>query len=104
MRASDLCPSPHLEAADLDGKDVPVTIRDVAFDEVGEERATKGCVFFEEFSRSMVLNRTNLKRLIAMHGNDTDGWVGQRITLYPSETDFAGRTVPCIRVREKAPK
>jgi len=104
MQANDLCPSPHLEAADLDGKDVTVTIRDVDFHEVGEEKATKGVLFFEEFTRAMVLNRTNLKRIIALHGNDTDRWTGKKITLYESETDFGGRTVPCIRVREKAPK
>jgi hypothetical protein len=59
---------------------------------------------FQEFDRGMVINRTNLKRIIAMYGNETDTWVGKRITLYESETDFNGRTVPCIRVREKKPE
>lgn len=104
MQANDLCPSPHLECADLNGQDVTVTIRDVDFHEVGEEKATKGVVYFQEYKRAMVLNRTNLKRIIAIYGNDTDEWPGKRITLYPSETDFGGRTVPCIRIREKAPK
>jgi hypothetical protein len=58
-------------------------------------------VLFEELPRGLVLNRTNLKRIVAHHGNDADTWPGKQITLYPSETDFAGRTVPCIRVREK---
>ena len=32
----------------------------------------------------------------------SDAWdLGEKITLYASETDFGGRTVPCIRVREK---
>lgn len=100
MRASELCPPPHLEAADFSG-DTEVTIAGVAFSEVGEEKQTKGVLKFAEYSRSMVLNRTNLKRIIAQHGNETDSWVGKKITLYPSETDFAGKTVDCIRVREK---
>ena len=100
MKATDLCPSPHIEASELDG-DTPVTIAKVGFSEVGEEKVEKGVVFFEEFTRGMVLNRTNLKRIIDHHGNDTDAWVGKKITLYPSETDFGGRTVPCIRVRQK---
>ena len=77
---------------------------DVDFHEVGEEKQEKGVIYYEEFSRAMVLNRTNLKRIVGIYGNDTDEWTGKQISLYPSETDFGGRTVPCIRVREKAPK
>ncbi|MBN1851105.1 MAG: hypothetical protein JW829_00215 [Pirellulales bacterium] len=101
MRATDLCPSPHMEAADLGDKDVKVTIQGVSFDEVGEEKKTKGIIHFEEFDRGFVVNRTNLKRIMALHGPETNEWIGKKITLYPSETDFAGKTVPCIRVREK---
>jgi len=101
MKATELCPSPHIEAAELDG-DMPVTIAAVDFAEVGEEKVRKGVVFFAEFKgRGMVLNRTNLKRIIELHGNETDQWTGKQITLYPSETDFQGRTVDCIRVRQK---
>lgn len=100
MEATRLCPSPHIEAAELKG-DTIVTIKSVRFAEVGEEKVTKGVIDFEEFDRGMVLNRTNLKRIIAHHGNDTEGWLGKKVTLYPSETDYGGRTVPCLRIREK---
>ena len=33
-------------------------------------------------------------------GNETNAWTGKPVTLYRSETDFAGKTVPCIRVKE----
>jgi len=98
MRANDLCPPPHLEAADLDG-DTEVTVKSVGHAEVGEEKAKKGIILFKEFPRSMVVNRTNLRRIATQHGEETDKWVGKTVTLFPSETDFAGRTVPCIRVR-----
>lgn len=100
MKASELCPSPNMEAAELSG-DTVVTIKSVGFKQVGEDKITKGYVQFEEFDRPMILNRTNLKRVIAHHGNETDKWVGKQLTLYPSETDYAGKTVPCIRVRER---
>ncbi len=100
MKANELCPSPNLEAADFAG-DTVVTIKSVAFKEVGDEKVNKGVVYFEELPRGLVLNRTNLKRIISQHGNDTDKWTGKKITLYPSETDFGGKTVDCIRVREK---
>ena len=72
MKANELCPPPHLEAADLEGKDQTVVIERVGFGEVGEEKQKKGLIFFEGVTRGMVLNRTNLKRCIALHGNETD--------------------------------
>lgn len=101
MKANELCPPPHLEAADLDDGDLGVVIEKVGFAKVGEEQVEKGVVYFRGLSRGLVLNRTNLRRIIAQHGNDTDQWIGKVITLYPSETDMMGRTVPCIRVREQ---
>ena len=100
MDATKLCPAPHIEAAELAG-DTEVTITDVSISIVGSEQVEKGVIHFKEFDRGMVLNRTNLKRIIAWHGNETDKWKGKTLTLYPSETDFGGKTVPCIRVREK---
>jgi hypothetical protein len=100
MRANELCPPPHLTASDLTG-DTPVTIKGVSIAEIGEDKEKRGVVHFEEFPRGLVLNRTNLKRIIGLHGGETDEWVGKKITLYPSETDFGGRSVECIRVREK---
>lgn len=100
MRANDLCPSPHLEAGDFP-KDTVVTIKSHDFKEVGEEKVTKGVIYFEEYKRGMVINRTNLKRIIAWHGDETTAWIGKQITLYPSETEYKGQTVDCIRVRAK---
>lgn len=101
MRATELCPPPHLEAADFANGDTVVTIRGVEMKEVGDEKVVKGVVYLEEFTRGLVLNRTNLKRIIGHHGNETNAWIGKTITLYPSETDFGGKSVECIRVREK---
>jgi hypothetical protein len=100
VHANELCPPPHLEAADLNGAERVVTIKGVGFGEVGEDRERKGVLHLAEFPRAMVVNRTNLRRIIAAHGAETDEWLGKEITLYPSETDFGGKTVPCIRVRE----
>lgn len=100
MKANEVCPSPHLEAADFPA-DTEVTIKAVNFAEVGAEKVKKGVLYFEELPRGMVVNRTNLKRIIAWHGNETDDWVGKKITLYASETEYNGDTVDCIRVRQK---
>ena len=99
MNANELCPPPHLAASDIEGETL-VTIKGVAFAEVGEERTKKGIVIFEEYTRGLIVNRTNLKRIAAIHGGQTDGWVGKTIKLFATETEFGGHTVPCIRVRE----
>ena len=109
MRASDLTPSKYLEAANIGddvGSEVVVTIKDIGFCEVGndEDKSIKGSLYFEEFKKWMVLNRTNGKRLQLLLGGETDDWKGKRITLYRSEADFQGTVRPCIRVRDKLPK
>lgn len=101
MKAIDLAPPKHLDAADLEGKEVEVTVEHAHYTEVGENKETKGAVKFKEFPRSMVINRTNIKRLIAHLGDDTDQWIGKTVKIYPTETDLKGKTVPCLRVREK---
>ena len=103
MHVNKLCPPAHLEAADLCGKDVVVTIKSFAQHLVGAKQETKGVVFFEEFDRALVINRTNSGRIAKLYGVDTDKWVGKKVILYESEASFAGNVVPCIRVREKVP-
>jgi len=100
MNANLLCPSPHISAEELEG-DTVVTIKRCSFEEVGTEQVDKAVVHFDEFDRGFVLNKTNVGRIIALHGNQTEDWKGKQITLYASETDFNGKVVPCIRVREK---
>ncbi len=104
MDVNEICPAPHLEAADLKGAEQVVTIKSFSGNvEVGAERVQRTVVFFEEYKRGLVLNRTNTKRLISkFHGvADTDGMIGKTITLYPSEADFNGDTVPCIRIKKE---
>lgn len=106
MRVSELCPSPHIEAAELGdnlGDSKVVTIRGVDIKEVGEEKAKKGVIYFEEFTRGMVVNRTNSQTIAGMYGGETDEWIGEKITLYRSETPYKGKIVPCIRVRDAVP-
>lgn len=102
MRSTDLCPPPHLTAGDLSG-DTVVTIKSFDRKEVGEEKEERGVIYFEEFKRGMVVNRTNLKRIEDLLGkaDDVTEWVGKKLTLYPTETAFKGKDVPCIRVRPK---
>jgi hypothetical protein len=106
MRVTDLCPSPHLEALDLGdeiGAAVVVTVTRVEKKEVGSEKVVKGVVYFTEYERGLVLNKTNSRTIASIYGSDTDDWIGQKITIYRSETSFQNKVVPCIRVRDAKP-
>lgn len=105
MKASELCPSPNLQALDIGtdlGDSLNVTIKGFDAAEVGKEKKLKSRLFVEEFNRPLVLNRTNVNALIGLYGNDTADWIGERFNLYVSETTMDGDTVRCLRVR--APK
>jgi hypothetical protein len=103
MNIKQAFPSKFLKAADLDGDRV-LTIRSVAIEDVGTDRTEeKPVVSFQEIERRLVLNRTNADTIADLYGADTDDWAGRQIILTPSETDFAGKRVPCIRIRTRAP-
>ncbi|WP_428938858.1 hypothetical protein [Fontivita pretiosa] len=103
MNIKQAFPSKFLKAADLDGDRV-LTIRSVAIEDVGTDRTEeKPVVSFQEIEQRLVLNRTNADTIADLYGADTDEWAGRQIILTPSETDFAGKRVPCIRIRTRAP-
>jgi len=114
MRAELLCPSLYLRAADLDGRDVTLTIRDAVLEQItrqGGQRETKGVLYFAETERKareqgvpekrMVLNKTNLLSIIALHGHDTEAWKGKKITLYTARVAFGREQTDAIRIRSR---
>lgn len=98
MNIDQAFPTKFLSAADLQGRDITVTINAVQIEDVGTGD-TKPVVYFQGAQKGLVLNKTNAHRIAEMYGKETEGWRGQSITLYPSETDYQGKTVPCIRIR-----
>lgn len=100
-----LFPSNYISAADLDGKDTVVRIKTITpSEEVGQKKDKRPIVHFYNWPKGMVLNKTNAKRIAKLYGSDTDAWIDEYITLYPSECDFGDETVPCVRVRDSVPR
>lgn len=111
-----LFPTEYLAAPDLRGKDVDLTISSVTAEMLksanGEEK--KGVIYFRELhqhaektgekEKRLVLNKTNMKTIAAMHGYEGNEWAGKRITLFPTTCSAFGETVDCIRVRPTEPK
>ncbi len=97
-------PSQYLKAADLQGREVTVTIVKVGFEAVGREREMKAILYFAGKTKGVVLNRTNARKIVEIAGSAlTEDWTGTQIKLFPTETEFGGETVDCIRVKAVGP-
>lgn len=103
MNVRSMFPSKFVAAHDLAGQDVNVVVSAIKVEPVGSDEEMRPVLYFQGFVKGMVLNRTNAKRIEQMYGGETDSWVGRPVTLYPSETEYGGETVPCIRVRQAPP-
>ena len=98
----------YLYAFDLCGRDVTVTIASVKAatvkDSEGKDQK-KPIIHFAEGreKRGLVLCKTNGATIAALYGNNTDKWIGKRISLFPTTTSAFGKVVECIRIRPMAP-
>jgi len=97
MQIGNAFPSQYLKAADLNNRQIAVTIDRIEMEEVGDGR--KPVVYFQNKEKGLVLNKTNAETIAAIYGQETDDWGGGEIILYPTETDFQGKRVPAIRIR-----
>lgn len=94
----------YVYAFDLQGKDTVVTIERVTagtLTALGGRKSKKPLCYFKGKQKPLAMNATNCKTVAALFGNDTEGWVGKSITLYPTTTEMAGDVVDCIRIRPK---
>lgn len=106
MKISQVFPTKYVAAADLNGKDVTLTIKGVRLEEMvthKDEKVKKPVVWFEKASKGFVLNVTNAKVIAALHGDETDDWTGKRITIYATKVRAFGQMQDAIRVREWIP-
>lgn len=96
----------YVYAYDLDGKEATVTIVKVEGRELasaGGKKNKKPVVFFKGKEKGLAINATNGKTIASMYGKNVEGWVGKRITIFPTTTSMAGDTVECIRVKPVIP-
>jgi hypothetical protein len=94
-------------AYDLQGRDVTVTIRKVVAGTLvgkGGKSNKKPVLYFEGKEKGLGLNITNARIIASIYGSfKSEDWLGKRITLYPTTTQFGSETMDCIRVRPKKP-
>lgn len=105
MNINDAFPSTYLKAEDLRGQRVAVQIGSVKMEEVGQghDQEEKPVVYFNGKDRGLVLNKTNATTIASLYGSDTEQWRNNWITLFPTQTDFQGKQVACLRVEMQPP-
>ena len=101
--------SNFIYAYDLKGKEAVLTIARVEAQKLrgsDGKAQKKPVVWFKEIAdgRGLALCKTNARIIAALYGTETDKWVGQALTLYPTQIEAFGGTVDAIRIRPVAPK
>ena len=86
MKVGAMFPSNYIRAADLQDRQITVTIDRVMMEDIGSDH--KPVVYFQGKEKGLVLNKTNTTAIAHGYGDDTDDWTGAEIIIYPSTTDF----------------
>ncbi len=98
MNINDQFPSKFLKAADLNGSQIVVTIKDCIVESIGEDK--RPVLYFAGKEKGVVMNKTNATNVSEAYGPDTDEWTGKKVVLYTAYVDFQGRSVESIRIRK----
>jgi hypothetical protein len=113
MKTNDAFPSKYLksEEALFDDGEVIATIKDVVKETMrggqnsGNKEQDKPVMYFRELAKGLVVNKTNWGICEKMFGSDeSDDWIGNKVTLTVIETVAYGEAVKSIRISEKKPK
>ena len=97
MKMSEEFPSKYLKAADLQGREVRVTMQNVEREQLGDDN--KPVVYFKGKEKGLYLNKTNATTISNAYGDDTEDWFDQPLILFSVMVDFQGKVGPAIRCR-----
>lgn len=104
-KLSEMLPSRFLKKDDVPSP-MLVTIGDIEQVNVapqGQPEEKKWSMTFPELDKPLVLNSTNMTIIGQVYGDDTDGWIGNKIVIYHDpNVSFGGKLVGGLRLR--APK
>jgi len=100
MLASSYDQSKFFRAEDVE-QEKTLKIKGVTEEMVGQgaDQSTKLVVWFTNSKKGLALNRTNNRTIRGAYGDDTAGWTGKLVVVFPTQADFRGRQVGALRVR-----
>ena len=110
MAISKLFPSKYLKHGDIDDGEI-ATIKEVVVETVGREREDKPVIYFDEYTKGVILNKTNADAVAAVFGDEEDFWSGHKLQLVtvPSKTPAGAATTsicmkPIVEKKKAAAK
>lgn len=107
MKRDEALGSKNFKSDDLLQGDFTLLIDEVTQEGFKQEdgyMAKKLVLTFRGTDKRFISNTTNSNIMFDMLGDDTDDWVGQRITLHLGKTNYQGKRVNCIEVKEAPAK
>lgn len=104
-KVSEMIVSKFLRKEDIDD-DIIVTCKSVALEDMpGEAGEQRWVLMFRELPKGLVLNTTTIRVLAKAFGEDSDSWIGKKVTLYVDpNVSFKGQVVGGLRLRPMKPK
>lgn len=97
MNVNDVFAGNYLKVEMLKGRAATLTINKAELAKFDE--GNKIAIGFQETEKELVLNKTNAYAVAMMYGEETGGWMGKKIEIFPDTTLYQGKMTPCIRVR-----
>ena len=58
---------------------------------------------FMETEKKLALNKTRVRKLVELLGDDTDAWLGRQVSLYPIDVSYNGKPYASVAITT-APK
>ena len=110
MKTNDVFPSKYLKAEDelFDNGEVTATIKSVVKETLtsrdSNKEEAKPVMYFVELDKGLILNKTNWGACVKMYGDESDNWVGDKVTLITVDVDAFGDVVSAIRIKNQKPK
>ena len=104
MKLSQMFPKRYATGEDFQGKALTLTItkicREKMHPQVNAPEVEKWVIYFKETQKGIILGRILAYQIgEVFKEDDTDCWIGKRITLFPQPMNVAGRKVIAIRAR-----
>jgi len=105
MKINQMFPSKYATGSDLRGA-VTVTIARIAAEKMRPNpqspEVEKWVLYTQEGKRGVVLGKVLANQIAVVLGDDTDLWLGKKITLYPEAVTVAGVARVAIRAHKAA--
>jgi hypothetical protein len=104
MKLTEMFPKRFATGEDFQGKALTLTVKAVSSEKMRPQRnapeVDRWVIYFKETKKGVILSRTLAYQIAGiLNSDDTDRWIGKKVTLHPQPMNVAGKQVVAIRAR-----